>query len=244
MKNILLATIILLCSTSLYAQNKSRFKTISKSTKSSRPQWDGSFSFGNAFFLGDLKDNSSESSLLDVVLSTRFSKEFNKKYAIQFAISTGKNSGQNEFDNQLPKGETHIFKSNFLQGSINYRLALSSGKAKKTGRNTPRLHLNVGAGYYYADAHKKSTIERTYTTGTDIQIVHTYTDITFEDKNVWSFVIPAGLELSYYTNNDWGVLMSVMHNLYLSDDLDLYDSKINGYDNQIMLHVGMCYKFD
>lgn len=244
MKNILLATIILLCSTSLYAQNKSKFKTLSKSTKAVRPHWDGSFSFGNTFFLGDLKENSSETSLLDVVLTTKFSKEFSNRHAFQLSISTGKNSGQNEYDKQLPEGEILVFKSNFIQGSLNYRLALTPSTARKTGKNIPRLHLNIGAGYYYAEVNQKSTIERTYTTGTDIQIIHTYDDITFKNKNVWSYVFPAGLEVSYYTHNDWGVLLSLNNNIYLSDDLDLYDSKINGYDNQIMLNLGLCYKFD
>lgn len=222
MKNTILLAVLFLCSTSLWAQKKSKFNTIDKNTSKHEIQWNGSISYGNTIFIGDLNHFSSERYLPNVALAVKFNKEFSPKHALQFGIITGKNSGENNpTDNNIPLKN---FRSQYTQANLAYRRALTN-----TGIQIPQLHLVAGAGYYYADA----------------QLTHTLDDNTTEfSDDVWSLVFPVGLELSYYIQEEWGAVLSLTNNLFGRDHIDLLESSSNGLDHQIIINLGLCYKFN
>ena len=123
-----------------------------------------------------------------------------------------------------------FFRSQYLQGHLAYRLALSSATNENTGKAKPQIHFVLGAGYYLAKAKLFDPNESLYK--------------TIRNENVSSFVFPSGIELSYYIKNTWGAMLSINNNLYLSDDLDLYEVESNGPDNQLIINLGLCYKFN
>lgn len=189
-------------------------------------KWTGSLSYGNTVFLGDLRHNSSENYLPNVALSMRFNKEKNHKNGYQLAITIGKNSGESDFEE--PSYNSY-FRSQYLQGHIAYRKAISKYENVKTGKALPQVHLLFGAGYYVADVKlfepNKDPLEP-------------------KQETIGSVYIPLGIEISYYLRQGFGFMASVNNNLYLSDQIDLYEVKRNGTDNQLMFNLGMCFKFN
>tara|TARA_B110000977_G_scaffold140384_1_gene178194 strand:+ start:242 stop:925 length:684 start_codon:yes stop_codon:yes gene_type:complete len=225
MKNALILSLILLCSTSLFAQRKSKFKASANSKAAQNIEWNGSLSYGNTVFLGDLRHNSSERNLPNVALSMRFNKEKGSKKGYQLALTAGKNSGESEFD---VDSFDRYFRSQYLQGHIAYRRAISKNESINSGKAIPQMHLLFGAGYYIAD----------------VKLFDLNLDNATPEKQqtVSSLYIPLGIEASYYLEQGFGFMASITNNLYLNDKIDLYEVKSNGVDNQLMFNIGMCYK--
>ena len=225
MKNAILLSLILLCSTPLFAQRKSKFKAIANSKTSQKIEWNGSLSYGNTVFLGDLRHNSSERNLPNVALSMRFNKEKGPKKGYQFAITAGKNSGESDFD---VSSFDRYFRSQYLQGHIAYRRSISKIKSINSGKKIPQLHLLFGTGYYIAE----------------VKLFNLNLDDETPEKQqtISSLYIPLGIEASYYLEQGFGFMASITNNLYLNDKIDLYEVKSNGVDNQLMFNIGMCYK--
>ena len=227
MKNILLLTLLLLCSTTLLAQRKSKFNTMDKGKTAQNISWNGSLSYGNTLFLGDLRHNSAKNYLPNVALSMRFNKEKNHKKGYQLAVTAGKNSGESDFDEP---SFNRYFRSQYLQGHIAYRKAISKHENPKTGKILPQAHLLFGCGYYIADVKRFDPNK----------------DIFNPDKHetISSVYFPLGIEVSYYLRQGFGFIASVSNNLYLSDKIDLYEVQSNGVDNQLLFNLGMCFKFN
>jgi hypothetical protein len=227
MKNALLLSVLLFCSTTILAQRKSKFNTMDKDKTSQNIKWNGSFSYGNTLFLGDLRHFSSEQYLPNVALSMRFNKEKNNKNGYQLAVTVGKNSGESDFDEP---SFNRYFRSQYLQGHIAYRKAISKSENVKTGKTLPQVHLLFGAGYYVADV--KLFDPNTNTLDPE------------EHETISSVYFPLGIEVSYYLRQGFGFMASVNNNLYISDKIDLFEVSGNGPDNQLMFNLGMCYKFN
>ena len=185
-------------------------------------KWSGSISYGNTIFIGDLNHFSSKRYLPNVALAIKFNKEYKSKSSVQFSIIAGKNSGENDpVDNNMP---FISFRSQYTQANLAYRKALTH-----TGTKTPQLHLITGAGYYYANALSTSAFDDSSTEFSD---------------DVWSLVFPIGLELSYYIQEEWGAVLGVTNNIFSRDNIDLYESNNNGIDHQLIINLGICYKFN
>lgn len=227
MKNTLLLSLLLLCSTNIWAQKKSKFNTMDKGKSKHEKEWSGSLSYGNTEFLGDLSHQSEENYLPNLALSVKFNKEFNKKKGFQFAVTAGKNSGESDFE--LPIAN-RFFRSQYLQSQLVYRVAISPAKNNKTGNAKPQVHLVFGAGYYLS---KAKLFDPNLSIHNPIR-----------SENISSLVFPAGIELSYYIKSTWGAMLSINNNTYLSDDIDLYEVESNGPDNQLFINLGLCYKFN
>ena len=228
MKKTLLLVLIFICSTHVIAQKKSRFNTVEKNATKREIKWNGSFSYGTTLFIGDLNQFSSEKYLPNVALAIKFNKEFNSKSALQLAIIAGKSTGENDFEGLLP---LQTFRSQYLKSYLAYRRAISPSENKK-GKTIPQLHLVIGAGYYYGN---------TYNT----QYINPDEDLVLNlHQDVWSFVFPTGLELSYYIQDEWGTVISVTNNLFSKDTIDLYKDNSNGPDHQLIINLGLCYKFN
>ncbi len=228
MKNILLPVLILLCSTTVSAQKKSRFNTVDKNSTKSEIKWNGSFSYGTTLFIGDLNQFSSEKYLPNVALAIKFNKEFNTKSSLQLAVIAGKSTGENNFEGLLP---LQTFRAQYLKSYLAFRRAISPLENKK-GKTIPQLHLVIGAGYYYGNTYNTNYINP------DEDLLITL------HQDVWSFVFPTGLELSYYIQDEWGAVISVTNNLFNKDTIDLYKNSSNGPDHQLIINLGLCYKFN
>lgn len=189
--------------------------------------WNGSLSYGNTIFLGDLRHSSAERYLPNVALSMRFNKEKNHKKGYQIAFTAGKNSGESDFDEPQ---FNHYFRSQYLQGHIAYRKAISKNENVKTGKTIPQVHFLIGTGYYIAD----------------VKLFQPSVDNinTKKHETISSVYFPFGLEVSYYLRQGFGFMASLSNNLYLNDKIDLYEVKNNGPDNQLMFNLGMCFKFN
>lgn len=227
MKNTLLLTLLLLSSSTILAQRKSKFNTMDKGKTAQKIEWNGSLSYGNTIFLGDLRHNSSERYLPNVALSLRFNKEKNHKNGYQLAVTAGKNSGESDFD--VPSFNRY-FRSQYLQGQIAYRKAISKHENAKTGNALPQVHLLFGTGYYIADV-KQFDPNKDHFKPT-------------KHETISSVYFPLGLEFSYFLRQGFGFTGSVINNLYLNDKIDLYEVTSNGVDNQLMFNLGMCFKFN
>jgi len=227
MKNALLLALLLFCSTTILAQKKSKFNTMDKDISAQSIKWNGSLSYGNTLFLGDLRHNSSENYLPNVALSMRFNKEKNHKKGYQLAVTIGKNSGESDFDEP---SFNRYFRSQYLQGHIAYRKAISKHENLKTGNPVPQVHLLFGAGYYRADVKRYNPNIETLDPD--------------KHETISSVYLPLGIEVSYYLRQGFGFIASVNNNLYLSDKIDLYEVEANGTDNQLMFNLGMCFKFN
>ena len=228
MKNTLLLSVLLFCSTTLLAQKKSKFNTMDKGKTNQNIKWNGSLSYGNTLFLGDLRHGSSERYLPNVALSMRFNKEKNHKKGYQLAVTVGKNSGESDYD--IPSFNRY-FRSQYLQGHIAYRKAISKYENAKTGKALPQVHLLFGAGYYVADV-------KLFDPNEDPLVIKP------KQETISSVYFPLGLEVSYYFRQGFGFMASVNNNLYISDKIDLFEVSGNGPDNQLMFNLGMCYKFN
>ena len=227
MKNELLLALLLFCSTTILAQKKSKFNTMDKGITTQSIKWTGSLSYGNTLFLGDLRHNSSENYLPNVALSMRFNKEKNHKKGYQLAITIGKNSGESDFEEP---SFNRYFRSQYLQGHIAYRKAISKHENLKTGNTLPQVHLLFGAGYYMADVKRFNPNVDDFNPD--------------KQETIGSVYFPLGLEFSYYLRQGFGFIASVSNNLYLNDKIDLYEVQGNGTDNQLMFNLGMCFKFN
>lgn len=227
MKNSILLVILLLCSNSLWAQKKSKYNTFDKGKTNSKIEWNGDLSYGNTLFIGDLRHNSSERYLPNLALSARFNREKDNKKGFQLAITAGKNSGESDF---IEPSFNRFFRSQYLQGHIALRKALSKVSNEKTGNPLPQLHLIVGTGYYIADIRLFDPNESNLN--------------PIRHETVGSLIFPIGLELSYFMKHSWGVVLSASNTIFSKDNIDLYEVDSNGPDNQIMINLGLCYKFN
>jgi hypothetical protein len=227
MKKTLLFTLILLCSYSIKAQRKSKFNTMDKGKTTKNIKWNGSLSYGNTLFLGDLRHDSQERYLPNVALSVRFNKEKNHKKGYQLAVTAGKNSGESDFD--VPSFN-RFFRSQYLQGHIAIRRAISKHENVKNGNPLPQAHLLFGAGYYIADVKRFDPNVDNFTPD--------------KHETIGSYYFPLGIEFSYYLRQGFGFIASLTNNLYLNDKIDLYEVQGNGTDNQLMFNLGMCFKFN
>jgi len=241
MKHSLLLSIALLLSSSVFAQKKTRFNTFDKNLSVHEINWTGSLSFGSTFFVGDLHQISSEKYLSNISLSTRFNKEYNDRHSLQIALNTGQNSGENDHSGYLPM---KVFRSKYVSTHMAYRRSLTNNLNRSKPESAIQLHLITGLGYYYANAIlTEYTDIYTYTPEGE-EVLSGQKDIREIEDDVWAFAIPVGLEATYYTPKNWGIIISITNSFFLNDTIDLYESKINGYDNQINLNFGLCYKFD
>ena len=217
----------MLANGNILAQKKPKFKTLNNEPIKYEVKWSGSMSYGNTIFAGDLHHESSERYLPNVALAIKFNKEFNPSQGYQIAIITGKNSGQNSSSHNENK---MTFRSQYTQIYIAYRKSLSTPRNEITQKNKPQFHLITGLGYYYADASLTTT-------------ANNFSPFKSTD-DVWSLVVPIGLELSYYIQENWGAILSLTNNMYARDNIDLYESNDNGFDNQVMINVGLYYKLN
>tara|TARA_B100000161_G_scaffold44407_1_gene27671 strand:- start:2167 stop:2751 length:585 start_codon:yes stop_codon:yes gene_type:complete len=184
-------------------------------------RWDGSISYGNTIFIGDLSKTSTTKYLPNVALAIKFNKEYNPETSLQLSIITGKNSGEN-----APTSANIAsinFRSQYTQGYIAYRKAITP-----TGIQIPQLHLHAGIGFYYADASRTWTLNGAVAELSD---------------DVSSLVFPLGLELSYYFKEEWGMVLGVSNNIFSRDNIDLYESNDN-IDQQLIINLGICYSFN
>jgi hypothetical protein len=221
MKNSISLTLLLLISTSIYAQKKSKYNTIDKNISIHETRWNGSISYGNSIFIGDLSKTSTKKYLPNVALAVKFNKEYNPETSLQLSIITGKNSGEN-----APTSANIAsinFRSQYTQGYIAYRKAISP-----TGIQIPQLHLHAGIGFYYADASRTWTLNGAVAELSD---------------EVSSLVFPLGLELSYYFKEEWGMVLGVSNNIFSRDNIDLYETNDN-IDQQLIINLGICYSFN
>jgi hypothetical protein len=187
--------------------------------KNTEVQWNGNISYGNTDFIGDLKFNPPEIFLPNVALTLKLNKEFSKKNSLQFGLIKGKNSGENMPVLGIPFLN---FRSQFTQAYIAFRKALNPLGLRKL-----QIHLISGIGYHYAD------IELTSELG-DV--------ITKTPADIWSVFFPIGLEMSYYIQEDWGVIISFSDQMFGRDNIDLYENPINGLDHQLIFNLGFCFK--
>ena len=221
MKNLISLIVLFLFSTSLCAQKKSKFNTMDKNISKHETRWDGSISYGNTIFIGDLSKTSTTKYLPNVALAIKFNKEYNPETSLQLSIITGKNSGEN-----APTSANIAsinFRSQYTQGYIAYRKAITP-----TGIQIPQLHLHAGIGFYYADASRTWTLNGAVAELSD---------------EVSSLVFPLGLELSYYFKEEWGMVLGVSNNIFSRDNIDLYESNDN-IDQQLIINLGICYSFN
>ena len=119
-----IAIVMFLFSTSICAQKKSKYNTIDKNISKHETRWDGSISYGNTIFIGDLSKTSTTKYLPNVALAIKFNKEYNPETSLQLSIITGKNSGEN-----APTSANIAsinFRSQYTQGYIAYRKAITS----------------------------------------------------------------------------------------------------------------------
>ena len=228
MKNTLLLALILLCSNTITAQKKSRFNTVDKNSAKHEVKWSGSFNYGTTLFIGDLNQFSSEKYVPNVALAIKFNKEFNAKNALQIAVIAGKSSGENTFEGLLP---LQTFRAQYVKSYLAFRKAISPLENNK-GKTIPQLHMIIGAGYYYGNTSNTNYINP------DEDLLLTL------HQDIWSFVFPTGLELSYYIQDKWGAVISVTNNLFNKDIIDLYEDSSNGPDHQLIINLGLCYKFN
>ena len=221
MKNLISLSLLFLLSTSIFAQIKSKYNTIDKNISNHETSWDGSISYGNTIFIGDLSKTSTKKYLPNVALAIKFNKEYNLETSLQLSIIKGKNSGENAptIDN-IPSID---FRSQYTQGYIAYRKAISP-----TGIQIPQLHFLAGIGFYYADVSRIWTLN-----GAVAEI----------SDEVSSLVFPLGLELSYYFKEEWGVVLGVSNNIFSRDNIDLYESNDN-IDQQLIVNLGICFSFN
>ena len=221
MKNLISLTVLFLFSSSICAQKNSKYNTIDKNISKFESRWDGSISYGNTIFIGDLSKTSTTKYLPNVALAIKFNKEYNPETSLQLSIITGKNSGENA------PTSTNIasinFRSQYTQGYIAYRKAITP-----TGIQIPQLHLHAGIGFYYADASRTWTLNGAVAELSD---------------EVSSLVFPLGLELSYYFKEEWGMVLGVSNNIFSRDNIDLYESSDN-IDQQLIINLGICYSFN
>ena len=190
-----------------------------QNTSAFKTKWSGSISYGNTIFIGDLNKAYSEKYLPNVALSLKFNKEFTPENSLLFSITSGKNSGEIT----LPNTNLISFESQYTQCHLGYRKAITP-----TGIQIPQIHLNAGIGYYYAD-------------GTSLITVN---DQTSEfSKEVWSLVFPFGMEISYYVQEEWGVVLGISNSIFTRDSVDFYDIN-NNVDHQLIINLGICYSFN
>ena len=221
MKNTILLSVLFLFCTSLCAQNKSKFNTIDKNISQHETTWNGSISYGNTIFIGDLSKTSSKNYLPNLALAVKFNKEYNPENSLQLSIITGKNSGEN-----VPSSTntTSInFRSQYTQAHIAYRKAISP-----SGIQIPQLHLHAGIGFYYADANRTETLNGS---------VYELSD------EVSSLVFPLGIEVSYYLKEKWGIVLGISNNIFSRDDIDLYENN-DTIDQQLVINLGICYSLN
>jgi len=221
MKNTILLTVLLLFSTNLCAQKKSKYNTFDKNISLNEKRWDGSISYGNTIFIGDLSKTSTSKYLPNVALAIKFNKEYNPETSFQLCIIAGKNSGENNTTNANIASIN--FRSQYTQGYMAYRKAISP-----TGIQIPQLHLHAGIGFYHADASRTWTLN-----GAEAEL----------SDEVSSLVFPLGLELSYYFKEEWGMVLGVSNNIFSRDNIDLYESNDN-IDQQLVINLGICYSFN
>lgn len=221
MKNLISLIVLFLFSTSLCAQKKSKFNTMDKNISKHETRWDGSISYGNTIFIGDLSKTSTTKYVPNVALAIKFNKEYNPETSLQLSIIAGKNSGENAPTS--PNIPSINFRSQYTQGHIAYRKAITP-----TGIQIPQLHLHAGIGFYYSDA------SRTWTLNESVAEI--------SDK-VSSLVFPLGLELSYYIKEEWGMVLGVSNNIFSRDNIDLYETAID-LDQQLIINLGICYSFN
>ncbi len=218
MRNTLFTLLVFIFSAEICAQRKSKFNTIDKNAKNTEVQWNGNISYGNADFIGDLKFNPSGKFLPNIALSVKLNKEFSTKNSLQFGLITGKNSGENRPVLGVPFLN---FKSQFTQAFIAFRRALNP-----TGLKKLQVHLISGIGYHYGDVELTSIGEL----------------VTITPEDIWSVFFPIGLEISYYLQEDWGVILSISDQMFGRDNIDLYEDIGNGLDHQLILNLGFCFK--
>ena len=221
MKNTILLSVLFIFSTTLCAQKKSKFNTMDKNISKHETRWDGSISYGNTIFIGDLSKTSTTKYLPNVALAIKFNKEYNPETSLQLSIITGNNSGENAPTS--PNIPSTNFRSQYTQGYIAYRKAITP-----TGIQIPQLHLHAGIGFYYADASRTTTLNESVAELSD---------------EVLSLVFPLGLELSYYIKEEWGMVLGVSNNIFSRDNIDLYETSID-LDQQLIINLGICYSFN
>ena len=225
MRKALLLSLIFLCSSSVFAQRTSKFKTKANSKAKQKIEWNGSLSYGNTVFLGDLRHNSSERYVPNIALSMRFNKEKSYKKGYQMAITAGKNSGESDFN---ITSFNRYFRSQYIQGHIAYRRAISRKTSTNSGKKIPQIHFLIGSGFYVANVMLF-----------DLNIDEVNPE---KEESINAIYIPIGLEASYYFEQGFGFMASITNNLYLNDKIDLYEVDNNGTDNQLMINIGLCYK--
>lgn len=225
MRKALLLSLIILCCSTVFAQRASKFKTKANSKAKQKTEWNGSLSYGNTLFLGDLRHNSSERYLPNSVLSMRFNKEKSYKMGYQMAITAGKNSGESDFN---ITSLNRYFRSQYIQGHIAYRRAISKKISPNSGKKIPQIHFLIGSGFYVAD----------------VMLFDLNTDKINPEKeeSINAIFIPMGLEASYFFEQGFGFIASITNNLYFNDKIDLYEVDNNRTDNQLMINIGLCYK--
>ena len=221
MKNLISLIVLFLFSTSICAQKKSKYNTMDKNISKHETRWDGSISYGNTIFIGDLSKTSTTKYLPNVALAIKFNKEYNPETSLQLSIITGKNSGEN-----APTSANIAsinFRSQYTQAHIAYRKAISP-----TGIQIPQLYLYAGIGFYYADAKNTWALNGAVAELSD---------------EVSSLVFPLGLEVSYYIKEEWGMVLGISNNIFTRDDIDLYKNNDN-IDQQLIINLGICYYFN
>ena len=221
MKNLISLILLFLFSTPICAQKKSKFNTFDKNISINEIRWDGSISYGNTIFIGDLSKTSTTKYLPNVALAIKFNKEYNPETSLQLCIITGKNSGENAPTNANTASIN--FRSQYTEGFMAYRKAITP-----TGIQIPQLHLFAGIGFYYADASRTWTLNGAVAELSD---------------EVSSLVFPLGLEFSYYFKEEWGMVLGVSNNIFSRDNIDLYESNDN-IDQQLIINLGICYSFN
>tara|TARA_B100001093_G_scaffold519778_1_gene610426 strand:- start:7553 stop:8137 length:585 start_codon:yes stop_codon:yes gene_type:complete len=184
-------------------------------------RWDGSISYGNTIFIGDLIKTSTTKYLPNVALAIKFNKEYNPETSLQLSIIKGNNSGEKA--STYPNIPSINFRSQYTQGYIAYRKAITP-----TGIQIPQLHLHAGIGFYYADASRTTTLNGAIAELSD---------------EISSLVFPLGLELSYYIKEEWGMVLGVSNNIFSSDNIDLHETTID-LDQQLIINLGICYSFN
>ena len=221
MKNTILLSVLFLFCTTLCAQKKSKFNTMDKNISNHETTWNGSISYGNTIFIGDLSKASSKNYLPNLALAVKFNKEYNPENSLQLCIIKGKNSGEN-----APTSANIAsinFRSQYTQAHIAYRKAISP-----KGIQIPQLHLYAGIGFYYADANNTWALNGAVAELSD---------------EVSSLVFPLGLEVSYYIKEEWGMVLGISNNIFTRDDIDLYENNDN-IDQQLIINLGICYSFN
>ena len=184
-------------------------------------RWDGSISYGNTIFIGDLSKTSSKKYVPNVALAVKFNKEYKPETSLQLSSITGKNSGENSPTSANIASIN--FRSQYTQAHIAYRKAISP-----TGIQIPQLHLHAGVGFYYADASRTWTLNGAVAELSD---------------EVSSLVFPLGLEVSYYIKEEWGMVLGISNNIFTRDNIDLSENNDN-IDQQLIINLGIGYSFN